>query len=50
VEKRKLTVSKKVMTAPMLPMNQSFAENGRSAIRAATAISIAPIRLERPER
>ncbi len=31
VEKRKLTVSKKVMTAPMLPTKESFAENEKRA-------------------
>jgi hypothetical protein len=48
VEKRKLTVNTNVMMAPMLPMKESLAENGRRAISKATLISIIPIRLETP--
>ena len=48
VEKRKLTVSTKVMMAPVLPMKESLADNGRRAISRATTISIIPIRLETP--
>jgi hypothetical protein len=45
VEKRKLTVSTKVMMALMLPMKESLAEC-RSAISNATAISITPIKFD----
>lgn len=48
VENKKLTVSKKVMIAPMLPMKESLAEKGRDANSKATTISISPIRLETP--
>jgi hypothetical protein len=48
VEKRKLTVSKKVMIAPRLPMKETLAESGRSPISKATMISIVPIKLETP--
>src|SRR5207249_6966617 len=48
VEKRKLTVNRNVMIAPMLPMNESLAEKGRDAISKATTISVTPIRSETP--
>jgi len=48
VENRKLTVSRKVTTAAKLPTNDAFGESGRSAMRAAVAISMTPIRLETP--
>lgn len=41
-------MSTKVIMAPMLPMKENLAENGRSAISRATTISITPIRLETP--
>src|SRR5258707_10626587 len=48
VENRKLTVSRKVTIAATLPTNDAFGENGRSAMRVAVAISMAPITLETP--
>jgi len=41
-------VSTKVIMAPMLPMKENLADNGRSAISRAITISITPIRLETP--
>src|SRR5712692_5755687 len=40
VENRKLTVSRKVTTAAKLPTNDAFGDSGRSAMRAAGAISM----------